>query len=127
MHDLINRKAIAQNSFLLFVNDGSSDTTWDLIEAACANDPLCRGIKLARNVGHQNALLAGLHHVKDQCDAAISIDADLQDDINVIVEMIRKYGKAVKSSMACAVKEKPIPSLKDLPHRVFINSLASWV
>ena len=91
MHDLINRKAIAQNSFLLFVNDGSSDTTWDLIEAACANDPLCRGIKLARNVGHQNALLAGLHHVKDQCDAAISIDADLQDDINVIVEMIRKY------------------------------------
>lgn len=91
MHDLINRKIIAQNSFLLFVNDGSSDTTWDLIEAACANDPLCRGIKLARNVGHQNALLAGLHHVKDQCDAAISIDADLQDDINVIEEMVRKY------------------------------------
>ena len=82
---------ISRDSRIVFVNDGSKDKTWDMISDLHAKDPVFRGICLSRNKGHQNALMAGLMTVKDECDAAISLDADLQDDINAIDEMIDAY------------------------------------
>ncbi len=84
---------ITSDSRIVFVNDGSKDQTWPLIEELHRADPVFRGICLSRNKGHQNALMAGLMTVKDECDAAISLDADLQDDINAIDEMVDKYAE----------------------------------
>lgn len=82
---------ISISSRMVFVDDGSKDRTWEIIEELEeAHTEVC-GIKLAHNVGHQNALYGGLMTVKDECDCAISIDADLQDDIHVIPEMIEKF------------------------------------
>lgn len=90
--DLIQKGKIAEDSFILFVNDGSKDRTWELIEEEHKAYPVqVRGVKLAGNVGHQFALTAGLITAKDMCDVTVSIDADLQDDVNVIEEMIDKF------------------------------------
>ncbi|MBE5892543.1 MAG: glycosyltransferase family 2 protein [Lachnospiraceae bacterium] len=90
--DLIRKGKIAEDSFILFVNDGSKDRTWELIEEEHLAYPVqVRGVKLAGNVGHQFALTAGLITAKDMCDVTVSIDADLQDDVNVIEEMIDKF------------------------------------
>ncbi|MCM1045454.1 MAG: glycosyltransferase family 2 protein [Candidatus Gastranaerophilales bacterium] len=92
LDDLIRKEKIAEDSFILFVNDGSKDRTWELIEEehrACPERVW--GVKLAGNVGHQFALTAGLITAKDLSDVMVSIDADLQDDIEVIEEMIDKY------------------------------------
>lgn len=88
---LIKRGLIAEESRILFVDDGSSDRTWELIRAYHEKKPFFSGIKLSRNRGHQNALLAGLMAAKDLCDAVISLDADLQDDVNAIDRMIEQY------------------------------------
>lgn len=88
---LIEKEKIAEDSFILFVNDGSRDRTWELIEKEHAAHRQVRGLKLAGNVGHQNALTAGLLTAMDMCDVTVSIDADLQDDVNVIEEMIDKF------------------------------------
>lgn len=92
LDDLVKKGKIAQDSFILFVNDGSKDRTWELIEEEHKAHPVqvC-GVKLAGNVGHQFALTAGLITAKDMSDVTISIDADLQDDVNVIEEMIDKF------------------------------------
>lgn len=82
---------IAPESYILYVNDGSTDRTWSIIEELHQNTPYACGLNLAGNVGHQNALIAGLNTVKERCDVAISIDADLQDDINAIPEMLKHY------------------------------------
>lgn len=82
---------IAPESKILYVNDGSKDNTWELIEQLSQQYPYVRGVKLAGNVGHQNALVAGLSVAKDIADVTITIDADLQDDINVIPEMLKEY------------------------------------
>ena len=90
--NLVQKEKIAEDSFILFVNDGSKDRTWDLIEEEHAAHPVqVRGVKLAGNVGHQFALTAGLITAMDMADVTISIDADLQDDIAVIEEMIDKF------------------------------------
>ncbi|MBR5248594.1 MAG: glycosyltransferase family 2 protein [Lachnospiraceae bacterium] len=92
LDDLIGKGKIAEDSFILFVNDGSKDRTWELIEEEHQTYPVqVRGVKLAGNVGHQFALTAGLITAKDMCDVTVSIDADLQDDVAVIEEMIDKY------------------------------------
>ncbi len=91
MTDLKAQGKIAENSRVLFVDDGSSDRTWELIAGYHAEDELFSGVKLSRNRGHQNALLAGLMTAKERCDAAISMDADLQDDINAVDGMIDAY------------------------------------
>lgn len=85
--DLIIKKKISNDSFMLLVDDGSKDSTWELIERLHETMPYVKGMKLAGNVGHQKALLSGLMKAKEMADAAISIDADLQDDITVIEEM----------------------------------------
>lgn len=91
LQDLIEKKKIAQDSFVLFVDDGSKDKTWELIEEEHRLHGDVKGLKLAGNVGHQFALTAGLLTAKDHSDVTVSIDADLQDDVNVIEEMIDKY------------------------------------
>ena len=90
MADLIQKKKISKQSRVIFVNDGSKDKTWDLIQKFYEEDKLFGGINLSRNRGHQNALLAGLLTVKDDADIVISMDADLQDDIEAMDEMIEK-------------------------------------
>lgn len=90
MNNLIHKKIISKESKIIFVNDGSKDKTWDLIQQFYEEDKLFGGINLSRNRGHQNALLAGLLTVKDDADIVISMDADLQDDIDAIDSMIEK-------------------------------------
>ena len=82
---------IAPESRVLFVNDGSKDKTWEIISQLHEQCPLFSGADLTRNRGHQNALLAGLMTAKDRCDMAISMDADLQDDINAVDAMVEEY------------------------------------
>lgn len=91
IENLIKKEKISADSGILFVNDGSRDRTWELISKAFKASKYVYGLNLAGNVGHQNALLAGLNTVKDICDMSVSIDADLQDDVGVIEEMIDKY------------------------------------
>ena len=88
---LMSAGKIDADSKIVFVNDGSKDRTWERICDLHKADPVFRGICLSRNKGHQNALMAGLMTVKSECDAAISMDADLQDDINAIDEMVDRY------------------------------------
>lgn len=88
---LIAKGKVSENSGIMFVNDGSRDSTWDIIRKEHAKNPLVYGLNLAANVGHQNALLAGLETAADMCDVSISIDADLQDDVAVMEEMIDKF------------------------------------
>lgn len=91
LRGLIAKRKISEDSFLLFIDDGSKDRTWELIEKFHKENEFVSGLKLAGNVGHQNALLAGLLSVKNSIDVSISIDADLQDDTGVIEEMIDCY------------------------------------
>ena len=91
MQSLIERELISEKSKICFVDDGSKDSTWSIIEGLTNSDKIFASVKLSRNRGHQNALLGGLMTVKNDCDATISLDADLQDDINAIDEMIIKF------------------------------------
>lgn len=88
---MISEGTVSPDSKIVFVDDGSRDKTWEIISGLCEQNDTYRGVKLAHNAGHQNALLGGLMTVKDECDCAVSIDADLQDDINVIPEMVKKF------------------------------------
>lgn len=82
---------IDKESFVCYVDDGSQDDTWKLIESFKEQSSLFKGIKLSRNFGHQNALIAGLMQLKDSADALVSMDADLQDDIEVVKGFVEKY------------------------------------
>ncbi|MBQ7482524.1 MAG: glycosyltransferase family 2 protein [Bacteroidaceae bacterium] len=91
LDDLVKDDLIATNSYILYVNDGSTDNTWSIISELHEANKYVNGVNLAGNVGHQNALVAGLSSAVENCDMAISIDADLQDDVNAIREMVVKY------------------------------------
>lgn len=93
MQDLMQRGKISKESRVAFVNDGSKDTTWNVISQLHREDPLFVGINLAHNRGHQNALFAGLMTAKAYADAAISLDADLQDDVGAIEPFIDKFNE----------------------------------
>lgn len=89
---MIEERLVGDGSFILYVDDGSKDNTWQLIkEAVDKNKTTVKGIKLAHNSGHQNALIAGLGAALDHCDAAITIDADLQDDVYAIPKMVKEF------------------------------------
>ena len=91
LHRMISDQVVSDQSRMVFVDDGSKDRTWELIRELHASNPLVLGIKSSRNRGHQNTLLAGLFTVKDDCDMAVSMDADLQDDIEVLDQFVKKY------------------------------------
>lgn len=95
LNTLIKQGEIARESFICFIDDGSKDKTWEILKGISQNESTSEAsavsaIKLSRNYGHQNALLAGLEYVADKCDCAISIDCDLQDDVGVIGEFVKK-------------------------------------
>lgn len=91
VQSLVNKGKINDNSRIIFVNDGSRDSTWDIIKDLAQQDEHFSGLCLSRNRGHQNAVLAGLMDAKDKCDITISIDCDGQDDISAIEEMVDRY------------------------------------
>ena len=91
MQTLMSERIITNDSKVILVDDGSSDGTWELIAKIHYSDRMFSGCKLTRNRGHQNALLAGLNCARGKCDAVISMDADLQDDIDAINEFVKKY------------------------------------
>ena len=90
LSQLKSTQRIHQDSFICLIDDGSTDNTWVLINELSQKYPIT-GIKLSGNVGHQNALAAGLHHASDKCDCSITIDIDLQDDIEVMDTMLERY------------------------------------
>lgn len=91
LQQLFNNNLAAEDSFILFIDDGSRDATWNIITEYAGSH--VKGLKLSNNVGHQKALIAGLHYVVNKCDCCISIDADLQDDLEVIDAMIISFTK----------------------------------
>lgn len=91
LSDLITKQKIAQDSYILYVDDGSKDSTWELIRKFHEEEKKVFGLKLAGNVGHQNALTAGMLNAMEHADIMISIDADLQDDTAVMEEMVDKF------------------------------------
>lgn len=91
MESLMEREMISRESRIMFVNDGSRDRTWEIIRELHESDPIYQGVKLSRNRGHQNALLGGLMTAKEYADMVISMDADLQDDIDVVDRFVEKY------------------------------------
>lgn len=110
--ELINNKNITADSKVIFVDDGSQDNTWEIIEQLHSKDNLFSGCKLSRNRGHQNALLAGLYCAKGNCDAVISMDSDLQDDINAIDKFVEEYEKGYEIVYGVRNKRKKDSAFK---------------
>ena len=93
LEELIDAGKISSDSRVMFVNDGSKDTTWDILTSLCEEDKKYAAISLAHNRGHQNALIAGLMEAKKYADITITMDCDGQDDINAITQMVDEYAK----------------------------------
>ena len=106
INTMIQTGKIAPTSFACFVDDGSQDNTWDIIQELTSRDPLrFRTVKLSRNYGHQQAILAGMETVVEHCDCCITIDADLQDDLNAIQEMVDKF-RSGEAEIVLGVRRK---------------------
>lgn len=105
---------ISPASFMLFVNDGSRDRTWEIISQLHGADKRVRGLNLARNVGHQAAIMAGMMAAKDWADAVITIDADLQDDLRAIPKMVDDYARGYDIVYGVKVQRTADPLLKRL-------------
>jgi polyisoprenyl-phosphate glycosyltransferase len=93
LSELVADNMVSEKSKILFVDDGSKDRTWHLIYKASLNNEMVKGLKLSRNAGHQNALLAGLFSAKEASDCMVTIDADLQDDLHAINDMVMKFNE----------------------------------
>ena len=91
--DLVQREVISADSFVLFVNDGSTDSTWQLITGLHSQDSRVKGLNLLSNVGQQNAIMAGMMTVRERVDTVVTIDADLQDDITCLEKMLGYYSE----------------------------------
>lgn len=116
---LVAQNAITEDSFILYVNDGSKDHTWEIIKRLAKENKYICGLGLAGNVGHQNAIMSGMLKVKDMCDACITIDADIQDDLNAIPEMIKKYNEGNDIVYGVKVSRTADPFLKRLSAQCF--------
>ena len=117
---LISASIISPCSALLFVDDGSNDNTWPLIEKYHSQNPLIfNGIKLSKNTGHQNALLCGLLFVKDYADVTITIDADLQNDVDAIDKMLEAYYAGSKIVLGVRSNRKSDGFFKRINVRIF--------
>jgi len=116
---------ISSDSMMVFVNDGSRDHTWQIIKELHAENRYVRGVNLARNVGHQNAIMAGMLTAKDWVDAVVTIDADLQDDINCIPQMVKHLGEGSEIVYGVKVSRQADPVLKRLSAQAFYKLQAS--
>lgn len=116
---LIADGRISPDSFVMLVNDGSRDATWEIIRGLNASNPRFKGLDLARNVGHQNAIMAGMMTARDMSDAVITIDADLQDDLEAIPRMIDAYHDGYDVVYGVKVQRQADPLLKRLSAQAF--------
>jgi len=91
LNHLVTTNKISSESMILYVDDGSKDSTWELIEKYVSTNPFIQGVKLSRNFGHQGAIIAGMETAREFSDCIITIDADLQDDVDAIEQFIDKY------------------------------------
>ena len=114
-------KELKQELELIFVDDGSKDKTWEIIENLAAENSHFIGMSQSRNRGHQNAVLAGLMESKDMCDITISIDCDGQDDIKAMEAMVDAYHDGSEVVMVCAARETRIRFLNVLRRNLFIS------
>lgn len=112
LKELVDKKKITLDSFVLFVNDGSKDQTWTVIRELNQTNPFIKGLNLSRNVGHQNAIMAGMMTAKEWSDAVITMDADLQDDLGAIERMIDLYAEGYDIVYGIKVQRKADPALK---------------
>jgi len=117
LNNLIEKKLCNENSFILFVDDGSLDDTWQIIKNSSKNNLFLKGIKLNQNKGHQTALMAGITEAVNNCDLAITVDADLQDDISKIKNMLNFYMEGY--DVVCGVKKTR--KVDKLSKRIFAN------
>ena len=122
---LVQDGTISADSMMVFVNDGSRDRTWQLIQELHSENRYVRGINLARNVGHQNAIMAGMMTAKDWADAVITIDADLQDDIACIPQMVKHLEEGSDIVYGVKVSRQADPVLKRLSAQAFYKLQAS--
>ena len=123
--ELIEKKKISADSMMVFVNDGSRDRTWSLIERLHQENKYVRGICLTRNVGHQNAIMAGMMTAREWADAVITIDADLQDDLNAIEKMIDAHAEGSEIVYGVKVQRAADPLLKRLSAEAFYKLQAN--
>lgn len=123
--ELIEKKKISADSMMVFVNDGSRDRTWQIIEEQHKKNKFVRGINLTRNVGHQNAIMAGMMTARKWADAVITLDADLQDDLNAIEKMIDAFEEGSEIVYGVKVQRKADPLMKRLSAEAFYKLQAS--
>jgi glycosyltransferase involved in cell wall biosynthesis len=116
---MIADNLISEDSLMVFVNDGSRDRTWDIITQLHSENRFVRGINLARNVGHQNAIMAGMMTARDWADAVITIDADLQDDIECIPQMVQRFQEGYDIVYGVKVSRQADPFMKRLTAEAF--------
>jgi glycosyltransferase involved in cell wall biosynthesis len=116
---------ISNDSMMVFVNDGSKDRTWQIIRELHEENKYVRGINLARNVGHQNAIMAGMMTAKEWADAVITIDADLQDDIECIPQMVKDFSEGYDIVYGVKVSRKADPLMKRMTAQAFYKLQAS--
>ncbi len=122
--DELTQKALIADSAIFFVDDGSVDDTWISIESLSIEQPRIHGIKLSRNFGQQNAILAGL--LEAPGDMLISIDADLQDDVTAIEEMVRAFARGARSYTAFGVAARPIAFSNASRPKAFTGCYRQW-
>ena len=118
--ELIRQEKISDDSVIVFVNDGSCDRTWEIITRLHSRNPRIRGINLANNVGHQNAIMAGMMTAKDWADAVITLDADLQDDYRTCIpQMVDDFQAGNDIVYGVKVSRKADPLLKRMSAQAF--------
>ena len=122
---MISEGLIAGDSMMVFVNDGSHDRTWQIISELHQENKFVRGINLAHNVGHQNAIMAGMMTAKDWADAVITIDADLQDDIECIPQMVQHFEEGNDIVYGVKVSRKADPLMKRMSAMAFYKMQSS--
>lgn len=122
---MIAEKLISSDSMMVFVNDGSRDRTWEIIRELHAENKFVRGINMSRNVGHQNAIMAGMMTARDWADAVITLDADLQDDIECIPKMVKAFEAGNDIVYGVKVSREADPFMKKLTAQTFYKLQSS--
>ena len=122
---MIAEKLISDDSMMVFVNDGSRDRTWEIIRELHAENKFVRGINMSRNVGHQNAIMAGMMTAREWADAVITLDADLQDDIECIPKMVKAFEAGNDIVYGVKVSREADPFMKKMTAQAFYKLQSS--
>ena len=122
---MIAEGLISKDTMMVFVNDGSRDRTWEIIQELHAENKFVRGINMSHNVGHQNAIMAGMMTARDWADAVVTLDADLQDDIECIPKMVREFESGHDIVYGVKVSREADPFMKKVTAQAFYKLQAS--